>query len=132
MGVISNLVQQLRVIDSKSPDERQDAYEDFTNNCRDFALTRASKGKFEEALHIIHWLGCEGLEPEDDNFRSDFYVSIAKIILTGKNLLEASLAFQNQEFHVKALKDVIHVFKEPDVSKLREFVTVYWFKDKII
>jgi hypothetical protein len=123
MSVLLNLTEQLRAIEPRQVQDRQYLAHDI----RDFALILASQGKFEEALHIIHWTRLEGFE--NVTLWSDFYFGVAKVILARKNCNEAALAFKYQESHVKFLENVILRFQEPDASKLREFLR---FKDKII
>lgn len=123
MSVLSNLSVQLLAIDPRHVQDRQYLAHDF----RDFALILASQGKFEEALHIIHWTRSEGFE--NATLWSDFYFGVAKVILARKNCHEASLAFRYQESHVKSLENIVLRFQEPDASKLRDFLR---FKDKII
>lgn len=121
MSITLNLMQQLKAIDSK--EDRQYAYENFAYDCRDLALTQASQGNFEEALNIISWIRNEGLEPQESSLVRDFYIEIAKAVLVSQKYKEVSFALKNKETHVKALESVIQVFKEPDASKLRVFLT---------
>lgn len=133
MSTISELKQQLTVINSKPWQDRQYAYEDFAYNCRDLALTLASQGRFEEALNIVHWSRwSEGLESENNTLWSDFYVGVAKVILVGKNLDEAFRSFNNQQSHFNSLENVVRLFQESDASKLRDFLKLGYFRDKFI
>ncbi|MBS0649223.1 MAG: hypothetical protein JSS10_08380 [Verrucomicrobia bacterium] len=132
MSIISNLAGQLQPIALMYEQERQYAYQELAHDFRDFALILASRGRFEEALDIVQWARSEGLEPDNETLWSGFYIGVAKVILVYENCLEASRAFNNRKLHIKFLENVVYLFQEPDISKLKKFLKFEGFKDKIV